>query len=218
MASQTCPVVIGQEDTAQTLHVHKDALLKSRCFKAFLTAGFAEAQLKKISLPDDDVDAVKSYVSWLYTKVFTYTHTHEGDPTHTQLWRFADKVCDEAYRNDLMDSMIKHYDQNRLFASMHRLRSLYGKGLGKTQVAKFSLATNVWEAVNFPDNWKKKSTFYEMAKDPGEGFNELTVDFVNQVILPQTDKEKLADPRKLKGCHFHEHKDGSPCSKANEKK
>ena len=215
MASQTCPVVIGQGETVQTLHVHKDALLKSRFFQAFLTTGFAEAQLKTISLPDDDVEAVKSYISWLYTKVFTYTKAHDTNPTHLRLWRFADKVCDEAYRNDLIDSMIKYYDRDRLFANMHRIRSLYENGLGKSQVAKFSLATNVWVAVKFPDNWKRASTFSEMAQDPGEGFNELMVNFVNSTVIPQVDREKLVDPRKLKGCHFHEHKDGSPCSKAN---
>ena len=161
---------------------------------------------------------MKTYVSWLYTKVFTYTKAHDTNPTHLQLQRFADKVCDEAYRNDLMDSMIKHYDQNHLCASMHRIRSLYENGLGKSQVAKFSLATNVGEAVNFPDNWKKNSNFYEAAKGSGEGFNELMVDFINASVIPQAGREKLADPRKLKGCHFHEHKDGSPCSKANETK
>ena len=216
MTSETWSVVIGRDESAETLHVQEDALLKSPFFRPFLTTELAEAQLKTISLPDDDVEPVKTYVSWLYSKVASYTETHMMGVPHRQLWRFAYKTCDEAYANDLMDSMIKLYDQDCYMPYLEGLRRDYENGLGEFQVTKFKLATSVYLAETDPDRWKKEATTHDTGITAGEGFKELKKDFGKALVIARANRQKLQDPRKLKGCHFHEHKNGSPCSKADE--
>ena len=173
MTSETCPVVIGQGESAETLHVQEELLLKSPFFRPFLTAGFAEAQLKQISLPDDDVEHVKTYVSWLYSKVVTYTGDYNMESVHRRLWQFAFKTCDEAYANDLMDSMIKWYDHGSAMPYLEGLRRDYEDGLGEFQVTKFKLATSVFLAVTDPDRWKEAATTHDTGITASEGFKEL---------------------------------------------
>ena len=213
LGSEIITIQVGEANSIQSLQVHKDILLKSKFFRAFLIGNFVESQSKQIVLPEDDFRAVRECVNWLYTGSTTYTKARDG--YGEELWCFADKVCDEAYRNDIMDSCIDYYDQNDLRVHPGRLRIFYKKGLGQSAMAKFCLKTNVDEMLSNPTNWKSQTSLLETVRSFGEDLDELVIDLINEIVLYQENRHGERNPRKLKGCDFHEHKDGSPCSKAN---
>ena len=209
-------VQVGKGESLQTVHVHKAALLKSPFFRAFLTTEFAEAVHQYIVLPEDDFEAVKDYISWLYTGTFTYTAEHSS--CMRTFWLFVDKVCDDDYCNDTIDALRASYRSRKLYMCLKSDHFFYNNGMGKTQIAKFGIKSNAYEMIANPEGWKESTTFYEVMKDKSEGLGEIMVDLVDEVMLLQARKGKLVSPAWLEGCQFHEHKDGRPCSQANETK
>ena len=194
------------------MHVHKNTLLKSRFFRAFLTSNFLEAQEKRIVLPEDDFQAVTLFISWLYTGAVTYGESESDN--QMRIWKFADKLCDESYCNDLIDAMIAFYERKNYFMGGDYLVPLYKNGLRNSPAAKFGVVTNILVMMTEPSNSKEKTNLLSKMREFGEGLHELTEDLLNEVLAYQTKAAAQRDPKKFKGCQFHEHKDGSTCSKA----
>ena len=173
-----------------------------------MTHDFIEAQEKTIRLPEDSPVSVRCYISWLYTGVVTHEN-HEVTPSVT-VFSFADKVCDEGYLNDLVDEWVALHLRKNWFVSGMHLKNFYEVGLRGSEIAKFSVRSNVWCIMNGPNNWKEKRGL------PAEfiGMQELMEDLLNETVEYQKRPIEERDPRRLKGCHFNVHTNGSPCSKA----
>ena len=184
--------------------------MKSRFFGAILSHDFVEASDKKISLPEDGPHSVKLYVQWLYTGKVLY----DEDASLAAACCFADKVCDEAYQNELMDSLIAYYAKKNLIMNFESLLRLHQMGLHDSAVFKFGIMTNVHQFLARPENWDDKAALWKMLEVVGEGQNDLIRLFIKEIVAQQKNNGKVEDPRKIKGCHFHNHTNGSPCSQA----
>lgn len=216
LSSEIITIQIGKDESQQSLNVHKDALLRSRFFSAFLTSDFIEAREKKITPPEDQIEGVRCYLSWRYTRAIKYDKA-EDECSH-RIWKFADKVCDEAYRNEMIDCMITYYQGNNLFMQAEELVTLYQNGLSHCAAAKFGIKVNVHVMLSALEIWKKKSTLFKAGQGFGDGLHELMEDFMTEMMAYHGTPKVLRDPRKFKGCNFHEYKDRTPCSKAKKTK
>jgi hypothetical protein len=180
-----------------------------------LSSGFAEAHTKTIMLLEDDFQGVKYFINWIYSGVFSYEVV--ADKRFRTIWLFADKSCEEAYCNDVMDSMLEYYcaKQGRLFKE--KLTHLYNIGMGESQVAKFGVKGTVNAMMMYPYTWRtRQQAFFDTIKEGGEGSSELMVAILEEILLQRSEPESEHDPLEMQGCHFHRHIDGSPCSKENE--
>ena len=180
-----------------------------------------------LSLPDDDVISVKSFIDWVYSG--SVTMTPEKEIFHLTIYVFAEKVS-EAYCNDFLDSYRAYYFNKSTYMNQSALRRMYSVGLRGSPLAKFGLKTIVYASMKWPKEWVKEdkkpkrgnSVTVVSADEEKESLQEWTnepmllLDYADEVIKWQ--KKAAGDPSATKGCVFHEHKRGTACKAAVELK
>ena len=211
LLSEPIPICVGHDDAAEIIYAHKEVLLKSRYFRALLDSGFAEAQEKKIYLPEDDADSVKSFITWLYTGSIKWDFKKTD---FTRPCSFADKVCEEAYGNDLMDAVVSYYVEAGNWVDFDLVIDVYRAGLRHTAIARFGIKSCVWSILRNSKKWAEETTVFRMIENADEATSEMLTDFLKELAASQLASGQVEDPTELKGCQFHSHSEGSPCSKA----
>ena len=106
-----------------------------------------------ISLPDDEVISVKSFIDWAYSGIVTMTPGKET--FHLEIWLFADKVS-EAYCNDFMDSFRAYYFNKTTYMNQSALNRLYAVGLRGSPPALSGLKALVYASMKWPKQWVKE--------------------------------------------------------------
>ena len=93
---------------------------------------------------------------------------------------------------------------------------MYKRGLRKTQVARFGLMGHVNQIARHAQSWsiRKESRLFFDQETESIGRDHLRCDLLELVVRILADPEEHSDPLMVKGCHFHDHASGSPCSKA----
>ena len=94
--------------------VHRAFLIKVPFFEACLGGQFEEGLNRKISLPDDSIDAFKDFLGYLYlgkSALDKYSKFHNQDDqtgvlSVLDLYGLAEKFSYEDLQNDIMDLMI----------------------------------------------------------------------------------------------------------------
>ncbi|KAF8864145.1 hypothetical protein BDZ45DRAFT_55503 [Acephala macrosclerotiorum] len=83
----------------------------SRFFNGALNGNFAESGKSDIDLPEDDVEAVRTFVQWVYTGDVYFGHEHwfEEAENHAlantepeKVWIFGDKILAPKFANEMM--------------------------------------------------------------------------------------------------------------------
>ena len=93
-------LVVGPKKEPTTYHVHMSLLTDiSPFFAATLKGGFLEARTSTIQLLDDDPDAVKAFVQWLYTGEDDKAYIWWGLHTWIRAWLFRDKIGCPHFQN-----------------------------------------------------------------------------------------------------------------------
>lgn len=160
-----------------------------------------------MELKEDDPEVVKHFIDWLYAKKCEFNATISKAAGCDIRFAFADKICAEAYCNDIVDAVRADYRIRHIFVNSKQLHSLYKQGLRGSELAKFGLKSAVYEATKWPANFAAKEYSNEWWSCA-----ELMQDFVEEMMEFQ--KKEWSQPYQWTGCQFHCHKDGSPCSAA----
>ena len=198
---------VGESKTI--FRAHGDLLCKkSKFFEACLRNGFSEGIQNKVVLKDDSPKAVAGFMDWLY-QVPTVVNIQDIRTSEiTALYRFADKVCSEAYHNDLMDAIRKGCQDKNMYPAS-TIMTLFGGGLMESQMFSFML-----------DGWA-----YDMVKNPQFYIDGKLADHTKKWLShPEITSRLLQSiwkfqnslpsqvPFALIGCHYHTHANGVKCS------
>ena len=94
--------------------VYKELLCHdSPFFKAALEGSFEEGEEQALSLPDDDVEAFKTYQMWLNTTQFRYNFDHvEWWLCFAKLWILGDKIRSIGLMNTTVDAICATIERN----------------------------------------------------------------------------------------------------------
>ena len=109
-------LLVGEEESP--FRVHKDLLTNSG--SEFFTAAlknFSEAQTNTIRLLEDDVQVVRGFVEWLYSrKLTTLELTNKLPKDVIGVLLFGDKIGAKAFMNDLMDALRAALYETRFYS------------------------------------------------------------------------------------------------------
>ena len=202
--TETIKLVVGKKK--RRFYVHHGLLAKIKFFRACLDSGFHEGESRTIMLEEDDPDAVEALIKWLYLEKVCDLVEDEEDCLATR-HAFGDKICCEAYCNDLMDAR-RLFDRPRnRFQNFAGLNGVYQVGLRNTPYARYALKTTVHQmlahSASFPSKLRQKA--FQEIKTP-----DILEDMVNEVIEYQ--KQPYHYPHSHEGCQFHNHQQGIACS------
>lgn len=84
-------LLVGEDKTP--FHVHKDLICSnSELFKDCFERNFSEAENRIVSVPDDNVDAVETFVTRLYSGQIDYDGLRASVDSLVTTFTFGDKV------------------------------------------------------------------------------------------------------------------------------
>ena len=102
--SEFVTLLVGKDKTV--LRAHKDLLcVKSKFFEGCLEGNFSEAGHRIVSLPDDEIDAVGTFLIWVYFGICDFDPRILSINNMVARYGFGDKILAEAYCNDILDTI-----------------------------------------------------------------------------------------------------------------
>jgi hypothetical protein len=97
-------LLVGKSETS--FQVHEDFLCSaSPVFHAAFNNDFKEANERKLSLPDDDVETIEYFIQWIYSQPYNRYPVDVSDESYPQLGRlyvFADKMQADGLKKDIV--------------------------------------------------------------------------------------------------------------------
>ena len=140
--------------TKTSFHVHKTILCDASPFfrAAFNSASdFKEALEQSTNLPEDDIDTIERFLSWLYTRKFGL---QEGE-THSdwevrylqlaKLYVLADKLGVSALKNYIVDKIFELKKSLKAVPPQHATISyVYANSLEGSALRKLLVDWHVW--------------------------------------------------------------------------
>ena len=192
--------------------IHKELLLMSgsRFFTACLSNDFSESETNTIRLPEDEVLPVRVFVEWLYHGRFASAQFAEASgKQNANIFVFAEKVCAEGYCNDLVDAFQQTYKERKLWMIPEQLVWLAQKGLRHHGIYRFGVKVYVYFLMVSAKELAVSDGFKRDLEGFGSDTN-ITSDVIMEIL--EYNQRPFKDPQTLKGCRYHQHKEGSVCS------
>ena len=203
-------MVVGKDKFVY--HVHKKLLMeKSPFFQACLSSGMVEQQTNEVVLPQDLWLAFDFVVNWIYSdKIKRLPLTLESAMAATKAWVLADKLCMPKLQNVLMDRIRELWRDD----PMHPFFLLWTarNTTDESPIHRFIMDQLSHDMVHASDFYN--ATEPTEAKSLPKSLGTLMADpDISLKLLWQTNKMARGQraPAKLKGCHYHVHKDGEAC-------
>ena len=186
------------------MYVHKSVLCgESGFFKACLYSGFAETQMSTVELPEDDPNAVRQFIQWLYTGTFEVTIAMSPS---VRAYSFADKIGAYNFCNDIVDAERADLRAGGLCVCLNAINEVYEYGLEDSGLARLCLESYVWDLMSRhtsnPASWLKQ--LEEVGTSTAES---LLKGILREIVMFRA--KPWEDPATLSGCHFHVHEHDS---------
>lgn len=207
--SEIVTLLVGSKEFP--FRVHKDLLLKSGSnFFVATSKNFSEAQTNTIRLPEDDVLVVRVFVEWLYSrKSKSLDLTGKYSKVFVGVLVFGDKIGAEGFLNDLMDALRAALHKAHHYPTPADIIPLYDAGLRSSPFYQFSIKSLVHN-MHYESTGAEATKLKQSVRDL-EGKQGLIEDIFAEIVDTKP-HDLLSDPASLKGCHFHQHKEGSKCA------
>lgn len=189
--------------------IHKNLLCnRSRYFRACFDGKFKEAENKIFNLPDDDVEAFKLFVDWLYGAPLKKFGPEEL-PSYLALLVFSEKICLEFLHNETMNRIRAffrtcHEDHP---VSTRTIQYMYENTSPRSPLRYFIISLAAWTCVQSANTALTGIAYEELLRQGGD----FPVDFTLSLALIQTPSGASQDPRSVPSCTFHNHKDTPRC-------
>ncbi|KAF2738216.1 hypothetical protein EJ04DRAFT_573936 [Polyplosphaeria fusca] len=124
--SQTAEILVGPNRTRFLLHTSL-LINSSPYFRAALTGPFLESATQSLQLPDVSLDVFELCVSWLYTSTLPPPYKDDKPAYYTllHLYLLADRLCLEALRNTVTDTIALLADRTNSVLTPSDTRILY---------------------------------------------------------------------------------------------
>ena len=136
--------------------VHKNLIYaKSKFFKGCIERSFSEAENRTVSLPNDNVDAVETFVIWLYSEKIDHDRVCERIDGLVATYAFGDKILSDAYCNDIIDTVRSAMKAKKCVPGPVVVRRLHVVGLSQSQLASYALS-GVMHAIMIDKDWEQK--------------------------------------------------------------
>jgi hypothetical protein len=205
--SEIVTLLVGPEKVA--LRVHKDLICsKSEFFRACLETDFSEAGSKTVALPEDGIEQVEAFLTWIYRGTFELSINERGGVSadNYKPYAFGDKILAEEFCNVIMDKIRAQLAKSKEFLGSSSLRALHKLGLKDSPLASFATKAFVYEmmAINREEGYWSK--FMAKCYEDKSVMEAIMTEIFRFRIKSWT------DPNTWKGCHFHVHKNGSKCA------
>lgn len=126
---KTVTIVVGQVDDTETHTVHAGILEGHSAFwKSALKKCWEEGAEGKIKLPEDDRDAVSTYLEWIYSSIIEISPLRNEDMSAKELdaefehlarvYVFGEKIQDNEFCNRTMDRILHRVTGLALFSDV----------------------------------------------------------------------------------------------------
>ena len=205
-------VSVGKSPTI--FYLHKDLLCsRSDYFRAYFNGNFREIETGIITLPDDDVEAFKLLVDWIYGATLKKFAASEL-PSYLALMVLAEKLCMEALQNETMNQIRIFYRACRQEhpVSAWTIAYVYENTGTSCPLRYFIASLAAWTTME-----STKRTFNDIAYGPlVEQGGDFAVDFASALAGVHSPARVLEDPRYVSSCFLHHHKTTPRCKGFNE--
>lgn len=190
-------------------YIHKNLLCnRSSYFRACFDGKFKEAEDNVFNLPDDDVEAFKLFVDWLYGAPVKKCGPEEL-ASFLALLVFSEKICLEFLHNEIMNQIRAFYrtcDQDPP-VSTRTIQYVYENTLSTSPLRYFIISLAAWTCVESVTTALTGIAYEELLRQGGD----FAVDFSFSLALVHTPSGVSKDPRSVPSCTFHNHKTTPPC-------
>jgi hypothetical protein len=182
-------IYVGPENTHWILH-EKLLCARSTFFRSiFYDDSKSASSSKSFGLPDDDDDAFKSFVGWLYSGTVPPPRAESDLGVCFELYLMGERWGIEALRNDVLDVVRTWYWDTNTYPGLRRVQYVYanteeGSAMRKLlvgSVARMLVLSN----EGLPKHWDKA-----LRKN-----GQLAVDIITRVQQWNLHEEEVPDPR-----------------------
>ncbi|KAK5957774.1 hypothetical protein OHC33_000963 [Knufia fluminis] len=209
--TQSDIVTIYVGPTRQRFTAHKDLLCaKPEYFRASLNGRWTESTSNVLNWNDEDdtVEVVKTMMTWLYGNrldIENVDHEHLINCYH-----FAHKRLLLDFQNKLVDTLRASLKKREECLSIEWPVDENLLNLDATPLYSFMIQSVIWHMM------QNKEEYIEGGEDADDtavqlGRANLGEDLVKGMLRYLQAPYK--DPVRWKGCHFHDHSDGSHCGR-----
>ncbi|KAI9646437.1 hypothetical protein NHQ30_004429 [Ciborinia camelliae] len=216
-------LVGGDGDSAGTEKVefvlHKKILCaKVPFFEKMFNGSFLEGTTQVATLPEDDPDAFRLLVAWVYTGSIA----SEVFPGNTfllplsALFILAEKYCIAALMDFSIESIRDQMDKKQCLAHRHPVESIYEKthAKSKLRVLLSVIVANVLvanlhrsrERADDKDAWSNEDLQSLLC-----GSADLTLDVIKIMREAEPFDRRFATPIYFPRCHYHQHGKDEKC-------
>ncbi len=206
--SPCAKVTVGKHPIQRTFYIHKPVLeAKAEFFRACLNGNFAESENDGvIELPDDDPEVFGYVVNWLYGRP-ARGKANITPFTLIDLYVFVDKLMIEDLKNEAVDMLRKYHEGMEI--RMATLQHLVNRNLDECKYMRYLIRQAAHDMVVYRGTvWRVND--WEDFLGLGPHITRRVVEEIHSLYAPLP---VIDDPSKLKGCQYHDHAEGVPCSR-----
>ncbi|KUJ17041.1 uncharacterized protein LY89DRAFT_718733 [Mollisia scopiformis] len=201
-------ITIGVAPNQEIFPIHKTLLCsRSTFFDRMFNGGFREASTQSASLPEDNIDAFKVYVTWLYRNIIEVPKKAPIAPVLIRLFAFAEKYCLEELVDNTMDYLVGHLHDKNAIPWLDLMVSSYASTHTKSKLRILMSRINLYVALRYTDaKWEAFNTdtvIPFLIRCP-----DLTTDMFR--LIKGSSGKKAVDPRSF-SCEYHQHSSTKPC-------
>ncbi|KAN0095043.1 hypothetical protein V8E51_015754 [Hyaloscypha variabilis] len=223
LSTEMVEISIGKGNDKKHTRVHKGLLCsKIPYFEKMLSGGFKEAAENSAKFPEEDIEAFKNLMQWVYSGTlprFRWVQDLEGEDGEFesswcigQTYLLLDKFCLFSLADQALTDFITATAEMSIVPDFGLIQSLYelapqGSPLRKLALQYFHFAMNGqkpeevvasnWDMAEVKDGFLKNGEFLF-------GYLKLMHQHNNQ--------QMVQDPGQMPMCAFHHHAEGEPCS------
>lgn len=190
-------MTVGADSNQRTWYLPKKVLTHcSPFFDAALNGNFAEASLKAVDLPEDDLIAFEIWATWLslgtlslgrWEGPFYYA---DFDHSYIRAWVLGDKLVCPAFKDHVMFQFLDQCD-NGGDVYLDQIRLVYGVSSPGSKLRRLFVDWFVWD---------KQSKCLANYKDEIIAFSAELPEFMKDVLVAEVvaDKDTSSDPSEHK--------------------
>ncbi|KAL8952334.1 MAG: hypothetical protein Q9222_001745 [Ikaeria aurantiellina] len=158
--SEVVTVRVGSGDNVHCWRIQEKLLTNcSPFFAAALNGSFSEAQSRSIELVEENPDAFRYFVQWLYTGKFTpslsddVSHDQKNPRIVIQVWALGDKLNCPAFQDGAMIELIYYYKSE--FLEIDDIRLIYDVSPPASHLRQFAINQFLYLLWHCDDDWDR---------------------------------------------------------------
>lgn len=193
-------------------HVHRKVLCdKIPFFKAMFMGEFSEAATQTATLPEDNPEAFKLLVTWVYTGSLasdTFDEKSSLQPLF-HLFILGEKLCLPGPMDLAIDLLVELLRKHSMWPSLECICEKYETTYVNSKLRLFLARIVVWGIVH-PDRWVDPTLWSaEKIQDAMANNHDLWLHVIH--LLRGNLGVDKTDPRRVPACDYHQHGKNEPC-------